>query len=68
MTPVFIQAARAELDAACANFQRIADADHTEDEYIKAVEQMVDADDEARRAGPRPPYIFHTKRNTNPPF
>ncbi len=68
MRHAFIQAARAELDTACARFQRLADMDHTQGEYMKAVEEMVDADDEARRAGPRSPYTFRTKRNDNPPF
>lgn len=62
------QQAQAQLDAACYYLARIASGDHTEDEYMKAVEQMADADDEARRANTRHPYTFRTKRNANPPF
>jgi len=62
------QQAQAQLDAACYDFARVAASDHTQDEYMKAVEQMTDADDEARRASTRPPYAFRTRRNTNPPF
>jgi hypothetical protein len=62
------QQAQVQLDAACYDFARVAASDHTQDEYMKAVEQMADADDEACRANTRPTYTFRTKRNTNPPF
>jgi hypothetical protein len=44
------QEAQAQLDAACAKFNHIANTNHTEDEYMKAVEEMADADEAVYRA------------------